>query len=82
MVRYRRLRAVLTGLCCILLLPAPGTAEDTAKKQQHPPYIRLALTEPVTSLDPADKDCDREIIPLLFAGLTEINTNAGVNENC
>ena len=75
-MRYQHIQTILTGLLCGILLvsvtsPAiqASQAAGSAEKQS---CLKLALTQPVASLAPYEKDCHQEIASQLFAGLTEL----------
>lgn len=64
----------LIGLWSILLLHTVSMAEDRPK-EEHPPYLRLARNLPVESINPLDKNSDRQITSQLFAGLVEVESD-------
>ncbi|MCI5131285.1 MAG: peptide ABC transporter substrate-binding protein, partial [Candidatus Electrothrix sp. EH2] len=69
-MRYQHIQTILTGLLCgILLVSLTSQAAGSTEKQS---YLKLALTRPIASLAPYDKDCHQEIAGQLFAGLTEL----------
>lgn len=74
-MRYQHIRTMLmTGLLSVILLL--GTTSQEAGSTEKQSYLKLALTRPVESLAPYDKDCHREIAGQLFTGLTEIASDA------
>ncbi len=67
---WRKVSTTLLGLFVIFFAITAKNAKS-AEEQLHPPYLRLALSGLVDSVDPFDGH--PEIVKLLFAGLTEID---------
>ena len=84
-MRYQHIQTILRGfigltglLCGLLLVSLTSQVSQAAGATEKLSYLKLALSRPIASLAPYDKDCHQEIASQLFVGLTELASDTDI----